>query len=155
MKNIKTINKEDKQIIQSMIEIGEYSFASDYLNKEYIMTYIEDAKSFILVYEENHQVLGFSICSMWRSDELFKHTEGFHSALWAQNIKKKDEMELGLIKTIAVDLKFRHKGIGTELFRVCEEKLMSLGTKHSVIPAWVYADTMPLEKVLKKFHYKP
>lgn len=155
MKDIKVLQKEDKKTISILIKIGADSFASGYISEEYIFTYLDSLESFILVYEEQERVVGFCICSLWESHDLFKHTKGFHAVLWEKNIREEDELKLGIIKTIAIDLDFRHKGIATALFQASEKRLNMLKVQKLVVPAWVYNNVMPLGKVLKKFHYRP
>lgn len=153
--NIKILKEIDEEIINSMIRIGNDNFAHGYITKEYILSYLGTEKSFILIYQENKETFGFSICSLWNSDELFTQTKGFHSIVREHGMHENDTLELGVIKTIAIDLDYQKKGIGTAFFKASEARLKTLKVKSLVVPAWVYNGLTPMKKILDSFDYEP
>jgi len=89
MNNIKIVNKLNNEILKSIIKKGDENFANGYFTKEYLMTYLNDADSFVLVYQNHEKVVGFSIATIWNSDDLFTNIEGFYSTLTENGITNK------------------------------------------------------------------
>jgi GNAT superfamily N-acetyltransferase len=155
MKNIKILDEIDNKSFESIIKIGNDNFADGYFTKEYLLSYLNDSDSFVLVYQNHEKIIGFAISTIWDADNLFNHAEGYPSILIKNGITKKDNLHLGIIKTIAIDLEFQKKGIGTELFKASEARLKKFDVKSLVVPAWVYNGLTPMGKILENFQYEP
>ena len=154
MNNIKVITTPNEKVIESIIQIGDTTFSVGYVSKEYIVSYINDSNSFVLTYEKNGKILGFCFSSIWDNEKLFSETEGFHNILEEKGILKEDDLSLGTIKTIAVDVKFQKIGIATELFKASENRLKNLNINSLIVPALAIDGIVPMGKILSRFQYK-
>ena len=154
MIKIKTVKKLDKQTLQYLMKIGADGFARTYIDKAYLLPYMEDTNSFILIYEEDEKILAFSACSIWNSQELLAYYSEHIEIFKEHNITEESSLKLGMIKTIAVDIDFRKKGIGKKLFEESEKKLIDMGIETLCVPAWIYNSFTPMGRILHQLNYK-
>jgi len=148
--NITAINATDKAIIEQVVAIADAHFAVGYLAPQQVIDYCNSPKNNVFVYQKNHQVLGFCLSAILDKTHLLEYTKD-HPRVF----ECPADDAFGVIKTIAILPKVQKTGIGSALFAHAEQKLIQKSVNRIIIPAWVYADTMPIANIMKNHHYQP
>lgn len=107
------INPQDTRYIQSALDIYNQALGQNYVDPESIINYIKDKEKYIVLGSiKESQLVGVMLAYTLETAESTDYENGLNNYGVVLPLSR---FKVGLIKSVAVEEKFRRQGIGTNL----------------------------------------